>query len=157
MADLRCGQLLMSARAYNANTGRFAQIDPVPGGSANAYDYGAQNPGTHFDTSGLFWLFDFYHWRGHIAFGFSEHQAREMAQGYIWGVGGVIVALCSWALAGFGLAICLGAVGFITGVIAQAASYWRYFTYRVVEFAYGWHWTRWGGYPYFYHSSTWGW
>lgn len=80
-----------------------------------------------------------------------------MAQGYIWGVGGMIGALCSSALAGFGLAIYSGVVGFITGVIAQAPSYWRYFTYRVVEFAYGCHWTWWGGYPYFYHSSTWGW
>jgi hypothetical protein len=34
------GQLLMGARAYNENTGRFAQTDPVAGGSANAYDYG---------------------------------------------------------------------------------------------------------------------
>jgi RHS repeat-associated protein len=50
------GQLLMGARAYNSNTGRFSQVDPIPGGSANAYDYGAQNPATHFDTSGLYWV-----------------------------------------------------------------------------------------------------
>ena len=38
------GQMLMGARACNTNTGRFSQVDPVPGGSANAYDYAAQNP-----------------------------------------------------------------------------------------------------------------
>jgi RHS repeat-associated protein len=46
------GQLLMGARAYNPATGRFSQTDPVPGGSANAYDYGAQNPVTNFDPTG---------------------------------------------------------------------------------------------------------
>lgn len=46
------GQLLMGARAYNANTGRFSQVDPIPGGSANSYDYTTQNPLTDTDLSG---------------------------------------------------------------------------------------------------------
>jgi len=46
------GQLLMGARAYNPGTGRFSQVDPVAGGSANAYDYSLQNPGTNSDLSG---------------------------------------------------------------------------------------------------------
>ncbi|HEV2450383.1 MAG TPA: RHS repeat-associated core domain-containing protein [Streptosporangiaceae bacterium] len=49
------GQLLMGVRAYNPDTGRFSQTDPVPGGSANAYDYAAQNPVTNFDLTGT-WL-----------------------------------------------------------------------------------------------------
>lgn len=151
------GQLLMGARTYNVNTGRFSQTDPISGGSANAYDYAAQNPVTHSDLTGMFWLFDFYHWSGHIGFGFTANQAREMMQGYIWGAAGVIGGLCSWALAGLGMVICLGVVGFITGVLSQAASGWHYFSYRIVVFAYGWHWTWWGGYPYFRHAYTWSW
>jgi RHS repeat-associated protein len=46
------GQLLMGARAYNTNTGRFSQVDPVPGGSANSYDYALQNPLTNSDLQG---------------------------------------------------------------------------------------------------------
>jgi len=46
------GQLLMGARAYSTAAGRFAQADPIPGGSANAYDYTFQNPLTEYDTSG---------------------------------------------------------------------------------------------------------
>jgi RHS repeat-associated protein len=49
------GQLLMGARAYNTNTGRFSQADPIPGGSANAYDYAAQNPVINQDLSGKTW------------------------------------------------------------------------------------------------------
>jgi RHS repeat-associated protein len=47
------GQLLMGARAYAPATGRFAQTDPVPGGSANAYDYAFQNPVTGLDLTGM--------------------------------------------------------------------------------------------------------
>jgi len=150
-------QILMGARDYNPYTGRFSQTDPVSGGSANAYDYGSQNPLTHSDSTGDSWLFDFYHWGGHIAFGFTGAQAREMMQGYIWGAAGVIGGLCSWALAGLGAVICLGVTGFITGVLSQAASNWFQYRYREVVFAYGWHWTWYGGYPYFYHSASWTW
>ena len=51
--------MLMGARAYNTNTGRFSQTDPVSGGSANAYDYSAQNPITNMDLSGK-WYWDIY-------------------------------------------------------------------------------------------------
>ena len=51
------GQLLMGARVYNPYTGRFAQTDPIPGGSANAYDYGSANPVTHIDLTGQDWRF----------------------------------------------------------------------------------------------------
>jgi RHS repeat-associated protein len=62
------GQLLMGARAYNPNTGRFSQTDPVPGGSANAYDYSAQNPVTQEDLSGegynAIYSWNHYYWLG---------------------------------------------------------------------------------------------
>ena len=46
------GQILMGDRVYNPQTGRFNQTDPVPGGSANPYDYGNQNPVTQSDPTG---------------------------------------------------------------------------------------------------------
>ena len=51
-SDALGGQLLMGARAYNTNTGRFAQTDPIAGGSANAYDYAQQNPVNGYDLTG---------------------------------------------------------------------------------------------------------
>ena len=46
------GALLMGARSYNSITGRFSQVDPVAGGSANAYDYAQQNPISNTDLTG---------------------------------------------------------------------------------------------------------
>ncbi|MET7694889.1 RHS repeat-associated core domain-containing protein [Streptomyces sp. NPDC005483] len=50
----QAGQILMDVRGYNPYLGRFDQRDPVPGGSANAYDYADQNPVNNSDISGRF-------------------------------------------------------------------------------------------------------
>ena len=42
---------LMGVRDYDATTGRFLQADPVDGGSANAYEYAAQDPVNDFDIN----------------------------------------------------------------------------------------------------------
>ena len=42
----------MGVRLYVPTLGRFLQTDPVPGGSANKYDYASQNPITNFDLNG---------------------------------------------------------------------------------------------------------
>ena len=44
--------VLMGVRLYYPATGRFLQVDPIPGGSANAYDYVSQEPATHYDLGG---------------------------------------------------------------------------------------------------------
>jgi RHS repeat-associated protein len=43
---------LMGVRLYDPNTGRFLQTDPVPGGSANPYDYAMGDPVNKFDLDG---------------------------------------------------------------------------------------------------------
>jgi len=45
------GQMIMGARGYNTNTGRFDQTDPMSGGNATAYTY-PSNPITSVDPSG---------------------------------------------------------------------------------------------------------
>ncbi|MFB7238825.1 DNRLRE domain-containing protein [Streptomyces sp. NPDC056269] len=46
------GLVLMGARLYNPTTGRFLSIDPVRGGSANAYEFSFADPVNRPDVSG---------------------------------------------------------------------------------------------------------
>lgn len=48
------GYVHMGARVYNPVSGRFLQVDPIEGGSANAYDYAAQSPFVYHDLDGRF-------------------------------------------------------------------------------------------------------
>ncbi|MEV7236754.1 RHS repeat-associated core domain-containing protein [Streptomyces sp. NPDC051020] len=52
--DTPSGLLLMGVRLYNADTGRFLTVDPVPGGSANAYEYCNGDPVNCYDLDGRF-------------------------------------------------------------------------------------------------------
>ena len=47
----------MGARPYHPNLGRFTQVDPVQGGSANDYDYTSGDPVNRFDLDGKCWQF----------------------------------------------------------------------------------------------------
>jgi len=51
-ADDQAGLIVMGVRLYAPALGRFLQTDPVPGGSANAYDYCAQDPINKVDLGG---------------------------------------------------------------------------------------------------------
>lgn len=44
----------MGARLYDPQAGRFLQVDPVPGGSCNAYDYVCQDPLNEYDRGGTY-------------------------------------------------------------------------------------------------------
>nr|WSX81744.1 hypothetical protein OH826_17015 [Streptomyces sp. NBC_00899] len=46
------GAVLMGVRLYDPTEGRFLSVDPVSGGSANAYDYCSGNPVSCLDLSG---------------------------------------------------------------------------------------------------------
>ncbi len=57
-AVLSTGAILMGVRLYIPSLGRFLQVDPLVGGSANSYDYANQDPINVFDLDGR-------HARGH--------------------------------------------------------------------------------------------
>jgi RHS repeat-associated protein len=50
--ELSSGVIQMGARSYVPSLGRFLTPDPVPGGSANPYDYANQDPVNAFDLEG---------------------------------------------------------------------------------------------------------
>jgi hypothetical protein len=62
----------MGQRLYNPNTGRFLQVDPVPGGSANNYDYADQDPINNSDLNGE-WCWRHCHWS---VYPFGRHGGR---------------------------------------------------------------------------------
>jgi RHS repeat-associated protein len=51
-AELPSGVIAMGARSYVPSLGRFLQVDPVDGGSANPYDYANQDPINDLDLEG---------------------------------------------------------------------------------------------------------
>src|SRR5204863_9481017 len=53
--DTLAGIVLMGQRLYSPGLGRFLQVDPVPGGSANDYDYANQDPLNRLDLAGRCW------------------------------------------------------------------------------------------------------
>lgn len=63
----------MGVRLYSPPLGRFLEVEPVEGGSANDYDYVYQDPVNHFDLDGRFlgafgnWVADRYHDAQHLA------------------------------------------------------------------------------------------
>ncbi len=52
------GFVLMGARVYDPYSGRFTSVDPIPGGSANNYDYCNQDPINAVDLGGARPLLD---------------------------------------------------------------------------------------------------
>ncbi|MFJ9246954.1 DNRLRE domain-containing protein [Streptomyces sp. NPDC101776] len=108
------GATLMGIRLYDPTSGRFLQVDPVPGGSANAYDYVGADPLNKFDLDGRCWR----HWgwacRSARAVGhhFRNHW-RDYAAG-AFGVAGFIGGVACAASVVCGVAV---------GMAAAAAAY----------------------------------
>jgi RHS repeat-associated protein len=69
-SDTVTGLTLMGSRLYNPATGRFLQIDPVPGGSANAYDYAGADPVNVYDLDGR----DYRHWKHYYSWGWISKK-----------------------------------------------------------------------------------
>jgi RHS repeat-associated protein len=101
----------MGTRYYDPALGRFTQVDPVKGGSLNAYDYAAQDPINGADPSGL--LLD------DIA-DFVKRNAKRAGK-IILGVGlmygGYQLAAHSARLFG----VCVAAIGRLGGLTAATA------------------------------------
>ena len=53
-SDALGGAILMGQRLYLPSTGRFLSVDPVAGGSVNAYDYCNADPVNCTDLTGTF-------------------------------------------------------------------------------------------------------
>jgi RHS repeat-associated protein len=53
--DTTSSLILMGARPYDSNLGRFLAVDPIDGGSLNNYDYAGQDPINGYDLDGRSW------------------------------------------------------------------------------------------------------
>jgi RHS repeat-associated protein len=67
------GIVLMGVRLYTSSTGRFLQVDPIPGGSANDYDYCNQDPINTVDLDGTMIVRE-------TAGGATAKQAKQMTR-----------------------------------------------------------------------------
>jgi RHS repeat-associated protein len=104
------GAILMGVRLYDPTTGRFLSVDPVPGGSSNAYDYCNGDPVDHFDLDGRWWgrrtfwnAVGFFSYRSWIdSAGAASHGHYRKAWHYASGGTGSVTAgaahskFCSW-------------------------------------------------------------
>ncbi|MFE2425797.1 DNRLRE domain-containing protein [Streptomyces sp. NPDC059373] len=111
------GATLMGVRLYDPTTGRFLSIDPVPGGSANAYDYVDASPLNQFDLEGrCVWYHPscvYHRARRHVHRYWKRWVRRTIR------FGGIMLAY------GLGAAACVALPGIgcvVAGIIAGAAA-----------------------------------
>ncbi|MGW6396196.1 DNRLRE domain-containing protein [Streptomyces sp. NPDC055103] len=108
------GLTLMGVRVYNPATGRFLSLDPVYGGSANAYDYVNADPLNSYDLDGRWscgWCKKKWNKFKRSSVGKHIRKYRTFYGGVAaFGIG-IVGAACIAATAG----ICAGAGGLIIG------------------------------------------
>ncbi|WNI24930.1 DNRLRE domain-containing protein [Streptomyces sp. ITFR-16] len=95
------GLTMMGVRMYNPATGRFLSVDPVPGGSANAYEYCNGDPVNHFDLDGKWWK----PWRSHRI---RRWSSNALGWGLAHGGSRYLGYRCSYR---YGLRVCRGGWG----------------------------------------------
>lgn len=116
----------MGARQYVPGLGRFLEVDPVEGGSANDYDYVNGDPSNQFDLNGMFSCKGW--WRGPAcATGRGARTAARGAGGIAdnpWVQGAAALAACS---TGVGCGVVLAAeVGWNAGRRARREGFTRH-------------------------------
>ncbi|WP_258054962.1 DNRLRE domain-containing protein [Streptomyces sp. Ru71] len=120
-AETPTGAVLMGVRLYDPTQGRFLSMDPVPGGSDNAYEYAGADPVNQVDLDGKW-----HRWRTkHYFFGKVVGHSWKYWDYWGWDAGlhigsSVRVYFNWWAtkkMANEGPYV-LTAYGFIAGIIA---------------------------------------
>lgn len=115
------GAILMGVRLYDPSQGRFLSMDPVPGGSDNAYEYAGADPNNQVDLDGKWhrWRTKYYFWGKVVGHSWSYWDYWGWDAG--WHVGSSTrVYFNKWAtnkMANEGPYI-LTIWGFVAGVIA---------------------------------------
>lgn len=107
--DTLGGITLMGKRLYNPNIGRFLSVDPVPGGSANAYDYCNQDPINCTDLNGEFHWRHWFHRTWHAVRRWASNPRTWISIGTgvttaVFLGGCVVTVLCGAGMAATGLA-----------------------------------------------------
>jgi RHS repeat-associated protein len=105
------GATLMGVRLYDAATGRFLSVDPVPGGNANAYDYCGADPVSRFDLDGRWgfssWGHHLYHW-ARSAYHWKNRQEARAIGVTTAAIGSHLGYRCHYR---YGMRVCSGGFG----------------------------------------------
>jgi RHS repeat-associated protein len=112
-SDAPSGAALMGVRLYNPTTSRFLQVDPVAGGSANAYDYCAADPVNCTDLDGKRYVHRYRSTRIH----YSRHHSYQRPRRKCWVCGWLTTLFAEWVVTSFITVVCVAMImlGIVSG------------------------------------------